>query len=94
VDLLYPVFLALIVGFTLWGVFCEAFEDTLLQRIGMAFICSSAVFGLYNEFFESNALIEYRSRMLLSIGVLCYAIGTAIDVHRKHRRIRKRINQQ
>lgn len=93
-ELLYPMFLALIAGFTLWGVFCDAFEDTLLQRIGMACICSSAVFGLYNEFFNTNALVEQRSRWLLSIGVLCYAIGTAIDVHFKHRRIRKRISQQ
>lgn len=93
-ETLYPVFLFAIAALTACGVLCEHFEDNLLQRIGMSSVCMAAVLRLYAEFVHLSDITDERSRLLLSIGVLCYAVGTVLDVHRKYRRLRKRINQQ
>ena len=93
-ETLYPVFLFAIAAMTAWGVLCEHFEDNLLQRVGMSLVCMAAVLRLYNEFVYMSDITDVRSRWLLSIGILSYAIGTALKVHRRYRRIRKRINQQ
>ena len=93
-DSLYLVLLGLVAALTLWGVFCDAFEDTLSQRVGMAFICSASVLRIYNELSQSMPVVDARCNFLLIVGILFYAVGTALDVHRKHRRIRKRIAQQ
>lgn len=91
---LYQALLFAIVAMTIWGVLCPHFEDNLLQRVGMSLVCMAAVLRLYSEFIELSSLIDLRSRWLLSVGIFLYAVGTALDVHRRYRRIRKRIAQQ
>lgn len=93
-ESIYLILLGLVAALTLWGVFCEVFEDTLSQRVGMAFICSASVLRIYNELSQPTSIADARSNFLLIVGVLFYAMGTALDVHRKHRRIKKRIAQQ
>lgn len=67
------------------GVFSHSYEDTLIQRVGMAVAGTGACLRLYLAVLEPYLHSSEPLRWLFTSGVAIYAVGTAIKHFRKFR---------
>lgn len=79
-EYVYALGLVVIVALCIAGIFNRRFDDNLLQRVGLSFLASGCMALLYMRFNHVEDAIELKPRIVTQIGILFYALGTALKV--------------
>lgn len=84
---LYIVSLLVLAVLSLTAVYSHSFDDNLIQRFGLTFVCFGAVFRLWEMI---GGLDLTGPRYLMTYGCALFATGTALRFWRDRRRNGKR----
>lgn len=80
-TVLYVLAVLVIMFLSMLGTFHHAYDDTLLQRVGMGV----SWLGSLGVLSQTDPTSPSNSNLLMLMGIATYAIGTAIKQHKKAR---------
>ena len=78
---IYVASLAIISATSMFAVFWNKYDDTLLQRVGLALSCMGATFRLLDmiDLIDANS----NARYLMTYGIAIFCVGTAFKLRGK-----------